>query len=337
MMKKFCVVLLLLGCLLALSGCGCDHVWLEATCQAPATCKECGETEGERADHSWKAATCEVPATCGICGQTQGEKLEHQWKRGICTATCENCGVEDTSMLGHLWSEATCEAPKICGVCGMEEGEPLPHQWQAADCSNPKRCTVCKTTEGAALGHTLPEGNDGVSGVCTACGKEVECFWERDTLCAWTEYEIESGKRTNPVTYIRKSWSSEEYIAEHWFRNGVLQNYENTNHYCKVYYADGAVYYFRGYTAENPEAVVRALSNAASRYVSFTQATYSNMNCLNPTLDGPGGWFTDTRGYVNAAVDAYGKPYAIVHKCPATWEDPDDPAQTWAVACDWMK
>ena len=39
----------LLSCVLAavlillLAGCGCDHVWLAATCTAPRTCELCGE------------------------------------------------------------------------------------------------------------------------------------------------------------------------------------------------------------------------------------------------------------------------------------------------------
>ena len=41
-------VILVLGTILVgLSGCGHTHEWEEASCEAPKTCKSCGETEGD--------------------------------------------------------------------------------------------------------------------------------------------------------------------------------------------------------------------------------------------------------------------------------------------------
>ena len=45
------VLAMLMVCTVVLSGCGCKHVWAEATCEVPKTCIECGETEGEAPGH----------------------------------------------------------------------------------------------------------------------------------------------------------------------------------------------------------------------------------------------------------------------------------------------
>lgn len=332
-------ILLLLGCLLMLAGCGCDHVWQDATCLAPETCTLCGETQGAAADHDMQEATCQNPSTCLLCGKTEGEALPHQWQTTGCSSTCDRCGEIDLATPGHHWVDATCQNPKFCEVCGSEEGDPLPHEWLEANCNNPKQCANCQTTEGTALGHTLEAGSDGVTGICTVCGKAVEYFRVDNTLYALTEYDVSGSRRTNPVTYVLVKPSSGKYDAVRWYSDGVQQLYEHTDIFCKVYCAEGKVYYFKTYIPENPEAVVKALANAASKYVNFVQATYSNLNCLNPTLDGPGGWLYDTRGFVNAAVDVYGNPYAIVHKTLGTLDNPvaDDPSLTWAVSCNWMK
>lgn len=84
-----------------LVACGHEHVWKEATCTEPATCEECGETQGEPLGHEWEDATCKTPKTCSVCGATEGEKL------------------------GHDWIPATHESPKTCARCGKTSGEPL--------------------------------------------------------------------------------------------------------------------------------------------------------------------------------------------------------------------
>lgn len=49
------------------------HDYSEATCKAPATCKNCGETKGETVEHSWKEATYSSPKKCSTCGQIELE------------------------------------------------------------------------------------------------------------------------------------------------------------------------------------------------------------------------------------------------------------------------
>lgn len=77
------------------------HAFSPATCEAPATCKVCGETEGQALGHSWINATCTAPKTCSVCGKIEGEAL------------------------GHDWLPATQERPETCSRCGMTRGEKL--------------------------------------------------------------------------------------------------------------------------------------------------------------------------------------------------------------------
>ena len=73
-------VILVLGTILVgLSGCGHTHEWEEASCEAPKTCKSCGETEGTALSHEWVEATCLEPKHCVRCGAVEGEKAEHIW------------------------------------------------------------------------------------------------------------------------------------------------------------------------------------------------------------------------------------------------------------------
>ena len=112
---------------LPLSGCGCDHEWLAATCSASKTCQLCGKTEGKPLSHTLQDATCTTPKTCTICNAIEGNAL------------------------GHTWKNATCTEPKTCTVCKITEGKPTEHMWQEATTEAPKTCSVCNKTEGSKL------------------------------------------------------------------------------------------------------------------------------------------------------------------------------------------
>ncbi len=86
------------------------HIFKDATCTAPKTCKVCGETEGEALGHKWAAATCTAPKTCSVCGATEGDAL------------------------GHDWIDATCTTPKTCDICGETEGDALGHSYDNGFC-----------------------------------------------------------------------------------------------------------------------------------------------------------------------------------------------------------
>ena len=126
MKKRLTLIVLVLVFALALTACGCKHeTWIDANCETPKTCADCGETEGAPLGHSWAAATCETAKTCEICGKTEGEALGHAWVEADCenAKTCSNCNLVEGEALGHTWADATTEAPKTCETCGLTEGE----------------------------------------------------------------------------------------------------------------------------------------------------------------------------------------------------------------------
>lgn len=97
MKKVFCLLLMVA---LLLSGCCLRHEWQAATCETPATCTKCQETEGEALGHSWQEATCETAKTCSVCAKQEGEALGHQifWEmaedRENMDGICETCQKE---------------------------------------------------------------------------------------------------------------------------------------------------------------------------------------------------------------------------------------------------
>ena len=95
------VVILLLSILLPTVRNRHTHQWEKATCSAPMTCKDCGETSGSPLEHDWVAPTCTVAKYCSLCKATTGIPL------------------------GHKWKNATIDTPKTCTVCGATSGEKL--------------------------------------------------------------------------------------------------------------------------------------------------------------------------------------------------------------------
>lgn len=138
-----------------LTACGHEHIWSDATCQAPKTCADCGTTEGAVADHNWNNATCLTPKTCAHCGMIEGTVADHDWIDATCVTpkTCAVCGITEGTVADHDWNRATCLAPKTCSDCGTTTGDTLAHDWNDANCQAPMTCTVCGSTEGTTLVH----------------------------------------------------------------------------------------------------------------------------------------------------------------------------------------
>ena len=77
-MKKIFLLLASLSLVLTLFGCSKhEHSWVEATCENPKMCSECGETEGEALGHDWIEATCTEPQKCSKCGKEGNPALGH--------------------------------------------------------------------------------------------------------------------------------------------------------------------------------------------------------------------------------------------------------------------
>jgi hypothetical protein len=208
--------LAVLGCFIllaaAISGCGHEHTWAEATCTEPRTCTECGETEGEPLGHTLTEATCTEPKTCSVCGESEGEPLGHTWDMANCLhpTTCTVCGFVPDETLGEhacdTWTEEkepTCseEGYKtgICKFCSkeftviLEKTEHSFGEWKTTtepSCNSEgeriRTCSVCGKEEKetiAKLEHDLGEwetgeepeyGTDGTQvQKCKACGEVV--------------------------------------------------------------------------------------------------------------------------------------------------------------------
>lgn len=118
---------LILVLMLALTGCKCEHEWLEADCNTPMTCRLCKKTEGEPRAHEFAEANCVTPETCVLCGHTQGQTGAHHWLEASCQApkTCELCGATEGELGEHTWQDATTDAPKTCSLCAVTEGEKI--------------------------------------------------------------------------------------------------------------------------------------------------------------------------------------------------------------------
>ena len=151
------------------------HSYLAATCTQPETCNTCGHTQGEALDHNWSEATCTTPKTCTVCAATEGEPLPHNWLEATCQApqTCADCGETQGEALGHDWSKATCTSAGTCQRCGEESGSALGHKYKDATCISPKICTRCGKESGYPNGHTFPEGVTDAEKICTVCGRSV--------------------------------------------------------------------------------------------------------------------------------------------------------------------
>ena len=100
-MKQRFLIFLLIFLSFTISGCECNHKWLDATCTSATTCSICGEMAGNPIGHVWNDATCTTAKTCAICKTTDGNPLDHDWQ------------------------EATILAPQTCLSCGETIGDPL--------------------------------------------------------------------------------------------------------------------------------------------------------------------------------------------------------------------
>lgn len=110
---KYCKAIfffLVLLTLLMITGCGCEHQWVEGTCEAPEICSLCGKTRGEPTEHYFREATCESPKTCTKCGLTEGESNGHDFDEATCTSAqkCKNCTKVQGVKLGHDYQKGVC-------------------------------------------------------------------------------------------------------------------------------------------------------------------------------------------------------------------------------------
>lgn len=90
-------------------------------------------------NHSYNAATCTAPKTCKNCGQTTGSAMGHNYSNGKCIRCGEekNSTKPTTPSCNHSYSAATCTKPQTCKNCGQTSGSALGHSYSSGKC---KRC-----------------------------------------------------------------------------------------------------------------------------------------------------------------------------------------------------
>ncbi len=74
------------------------HIFSNATCTSPKTCKSCGDTEGNAIGHNWQNATCVSAKTCLVCGTTSGYANGHSYTNGYCIS----CGANDPDYVSEV-------------------------------------------------------------------------------------------------------------------------------------------------------------------------------------------------------------------------------------------
>ena len=77
MKQQIVLLTVLLLCICLMTGCQCEHDWIDATCTTPKTCSKCNETEGTAPGHVWNDANCTEAKKCSACGLTEGNALGH--------------------------------------------------------------------------------------------------------------------------------------------------------------------------------------------------------------------------------------------------------------------
>ena len=207
---KLFTTILLTASTLALTACGHEHTWAEATCTTPKMC-ECGEVEGEALGHTWIEANCETAKTCSVCEITDGEPLGHTWKEADCETakTCSTCNQTDGNALGHTWVEATCTTAKICDTCQKADGEPLGHEWFEATCTTPKNCNRCLLIEGEPLPHKWVAATTEYPKTCETCGQtEGEPLPKQNTKTASSNNNTSAPEWDASLGVSKEDWDS---------------------------------------------------------------------------------------------------------------------------------
>lgn len=102
MKKRISFSISIILCLLALAGCTCKHIWVEADCATAKRCSSCGKTKGEPLGHTWVDATCVNPKTCSACSATEGQSLAH-------SEAVRNCAID--------YKTLTMEQQTYCTSC----------------------------------------------------------------------------------------------------------------------------------------------------------------------------------------------------------------------------
>ena len=185
----------------------------EATCLAPATCADCGESYGDQdplnhamgADWVRTETTHEKKYLC--CGVVEVEKETHEWDNGACT----ECGYGCT----HTGGEATCTEKAVCDICGQPYGELAPDAHTAEPVWTTTAETHTKTYPCCGAVEVDQKPHKWTNGACTECGYECLHTGGEATCAEQATCEIcgEKYGDLKPHSYST-AWSTDE--THHW-------------------------------------------------------------------------------------------------------------------------
>ena len=182
MKKALSLIAILCMALLVFTGCDafvpstdekpCEHNWTDATCTAPKTCSECGETDGAALGHNAIEVFGQAP-TCTEPGQTNFVYCD------VCDKNLSEA--KEIAPLGHT-EETVAGKPATCTEAGKTEG---------------KKCSVCgvttlEQTVIEALGHKAGE-DDGDVTTAVTCERCDYVFVEAKEAITLTIPTFENG------------------------------------------------------------------------------------------------------------------------------------------------
>ena len=144
------------------------HDYLDATCEAPATCKLCGLTQGEKADHNY------VDGTCTMCGNAEGVTIvektlsfssknnrtvfttsQQVWAQNGVTLTNDK-GSSTSNVADYAAPARFYKSSKITIDCaGMTK--------IVFDCNSASYATALKSSIGTVSGATITVSSDKVT------------------------------------------------------------------------------------------------------------------------------------------------------------------------------
>lgn len=161
-----------------------EHTGGKATCEAPAVCKNCGESYGELAAHNYGSGWDYKDATghahkCKTCGAHDTVE-PHAGGTAECgkLAKCAECKTEYGEVMQHQWSEGWEHTDKKghahkCTVCGEHDTVQEHTPGAAATETTSQNCTVCNyvLTPATQHKHKMTKVSE-VKATCTEAGKE---------------------------------------------------------------------------------------------------------------------------------------------------------------------
>ncbi len=175
------------------------HTYGDATCNAPATCTECGATTGESLGHTEVtdaavAPTCTATGLtegkhCSVCGetlvaQTVVDALGHDYKAIVTAPTCTDKGytTHTCTICLDSYVDTYVDATGHTDGTAVEENKVKPTCIKMGSYDSVVYCTVCTkevsriTVTIPELGHTYSEWEITTNPTCTEEGrKERNC------------------------------------------------------------------------------------------------------------------------------------------------------------------